>query len=133
MAPRSNEYTHGGSAGKNVGLLLRALLNLIAFGAFWLGLLGMTTDAVTVPAPPLALALTLGGGALSVNVGELLTLLGSQSLHIGLHLLGLSQGGVGLSLTLLQDLVDGLPKQEADSHNEDEHVDDGEEHIDVDS
>ena len=66
MAPRSNEYTHGGSAGKNIGLLLRALLNLIAFGAFWVGLLGMTTDAVAVPAPPLALMLTLGGGVLCV-------------------------------------------------------------------
>jgi hypothetical protein len=39
---------------------------LIAFGAFWVGLLGMTTDAVAVPAPPLALMLTLGGGVLCV-------------------------------------------------------------------
>ena len=30
---RSNEFTHGGSVGKNLVLLLRALLNLISFAA----------------------------------------------------------------------------------------------------
>ena len=37
--PRNNEYTHGGSAAKNLGLLLRALLNLLSFGALWFALL----------------------------------------------------------------------------------------------
>ncbi len=51
---RSNEYTHGGSAGKNIYLLLRALLNLIAFGALFFGLspmaaaLGAMQTVVTI-------------------------------------------------------------------------------------
>jgi len=30
-------YTHGGSAGKNFVLLLRSLVNIAAFAAFWYG------------------------------------------------------------------------------------------------
>ena len=37
MAVKSKEYTHGGSAGKNIWLLLRAILNLVAFAALWGG------------------------------------------------------------------------------------------------
>ncbi len=45
---RSNEYTHGGSAGKNIYLLLRALLNLIAFGALFFGLSPVAAPLGTV-------------------------------------------------------------------------------------
>lgn len=35
--PRSNEFTHGGSVGKNLVLLLRALLNIVSFTLFGYG------------------------------------------------------------------------------------------------
>lgn len=35
--PRSNDFTHGGSVGKNLVLLLRALLNIFSFGVFGYG------------------------------------------------------------------------------------------------
>ncbi len=51
---RSNEYTHGGSAGKNIWLLLRAVLNIVAFGALFFGLspiaakLGTTATLIAI-------------------------------------------------------------------------------------
>lgn len=50
---KSNEYTHGGSVGKNLMLLLRSLLNIVAFG-----LLVWSIPAGSMPA-------SLGGAALS--------------------------------------------------------------------
>ena len=38
---KSKNYTHGGSAGKNIWLLLRAIFNLFAFAALWVGLAQM--------------------------------------------------------------------------------------------
>lgn len=35
---RNGEYTHGGSAGKNMKLLSRALADIAAFAATWVGL-----------------------------------------------------------------------------------------------
>jgi drug/metabolite transporter superfamily protein YnfA len=34
----NNEFTHGGSAGKSFVLLLRSLINIAAFAAFWYGI-----------------------------------------------------------------------------------------------
>lgn len=42
---KSKEYTHGGSAGKNIWLLFRAVLNLIAFAALWFGLAQMESGS----------------------------------------------------------------------------------------
>ncbi len=56
---RSNEYTHGGSAGKNIYLLLRAILNLITFGALFFGLSPMGAGLGT-----LSTVITIGGAVL---------------------------------------------------------------------
>ncbi len=58
---RSNEYTHGGSAGKNIYLLFRALLNIVAFGALFFGLSPMSAELGT-----LAIVITIAGGVLLV-------------------------------------------------------------------
>ncbi len=52
---RSNEYTHGGSAGKNIVLLLRALLNIVSyialfFGHYMMETLGTTAIVITIAA-----------------------------------------------------------------------------------
>ncbi len=57
---RSNEYTHGGSAGKNMYLLLRALLNIIAFGALFFGLSPMAEKL----GGNIALIITIAGAVL---------------------------------------------------------------------
>ncbi len=57
---RSNEYTHGGSAGKNIYLLLRALLNIVAFGALFFGL------SMTEKLGSIATVITIAGGVLLV-------------------------------------------------------------------
>ena len=66
---KSSEYTHGGSAGKNLGLLLRALFNLIAFAALWVGIWMERNDMA------LALSFLIGGGALCV-IGLIWNLIG---------------------------------------------------------
>ncbi|GEM_PF-4332909 len=38
-----NEFTHGGSNGKNAGLLFRSLLNMLSFVATIVGVWGLTT------------------------------------------------------------------------------------------
>lgn len=58
---RSNEYTHGGSAGKNIYLLLRALLNVIAFAALFFGLSPMAADLGSI-----ATIITIAGAGLLV-------------------------------------------------------------------
>lgn len=58
---RSNEYTHGGSAGKNIYLLLRALLNVIAFAALFFGLSPMAADLGSI-----ATIITIAGAVLLV-------------------------------------------------------------------
>ena len=58
---RSNEYTHGGSAGKNIYLLLRALLNIVAFAALFFGLSPMAQSLGS-----LATVVTIAGGVLLV-------------------------------------------------------------------
>ncbi len=57
---RSNEYTHGGSAGKNIVLLLRALLNIVSYAALFFGLCMMETLGTT------AIVITVAGAILSV-------------------------------------------------------------------
>jgi hypothetical protein len=58
---RSNEYTHGGSAGKNIYLLLRALLNIVAFAALFFGLSPMAQKLDS-----LATVITIAGAVLLV-------------------------------------------------------------------
>jgi hypothetical protein len=58
---RSNEYTHGGSAGKNIYLLLRALLNIVAFAALFFGLSPMAQKLDS-----LATVVTIAGAVLLV-------------------------------------------------------------------
>ena len=58
---RSNEYTHGGSAGKNIYLLLRALLNIVAFAALFFGLSPMASSLGTA-----ATIITIAGALLLV-------------------------------------------------------------------
>ena len=58
---RSNEYTHGGSAGKNIYLLLRAILNIVAFAALFFGLSPMAAELGTF-----ATVLTIAGAVLLV-------------------------------------------------------------------
>ncbi|MCQ2436627.1 MAG: hypothetical protein MJ101_06965 [Clostridia bacterium] len=41
---RSNDYTHGGSAGKNLILLLRSLINIAGFTALWFGISQLNVD-----------------------------------------------------------------------------------------
>ena len=48
---RSNEFTHGGGIGKNIRLMLRALLNTLFFGAFWFGLAQLGTEQVLFGLP----------------------------------------------------------------------------------
>lgn len=64
---RSNEFTHGGSVGKNLWLLLRALVNVIAFAALWFGLSQLGAEKVMFGLPDfLPLVLTIAGGVLTV-------------------------------------------------------------------
>lgn len=60
---RSNEFTHGGSVGKNLVLLLRALLNLISFAALWFGLSQWGADTVLFGLPAFVPTLCTFGGA----------------------------------------------------------------------
>ncbi len=64
---RSNEFTHGGSVGKNLALLLRALLNSISFALLWFGMSQWGTAAPLFKLPSLvAPVCTLSGAALTV-------------------------------------------------------------------
>ena len=59
---RSNEFTHGGSVGKNVALMLRAILNILAYGVMWFGIMlwiGSFT-LFTIPSP-IPLIMTIAG------------------------------------------------------------------------
>ncbi len=58
---RSNEYTHGGSAGKNIYLLLRAILNTVAFAALFFGIYMIKSNPGT-----LATVITIAGGVFLV-------------------------------------------------------------------
>lgn len=58
---RSNEYTHGGSAGKNIYLLFRAILNTVAFAAFFFGVYMILTNPGA-----LATVVTVAGGGMLV-------------------------------------------------------------------
>lgn len=49
-------YTHGGSAGKNLVLLIRAIINIIAFGVLWYGIANSGSD--------IALVCVIAGGIL---------------------------------------------------------------------
>lgn len=55
---RNNDYTHGGSAGKNLILLFRALANIVAFAAMWYGTATLESGVVSV-------ICAFGGAALS--------------------------------------------------------------------
>lgn len=48
---RSHEFTHGGSIGKNIGLLLRSFLNILFFGALWFGLSQLGAEKVAFGLP----------------------------------------------------------------------------------
>lgn len=56
MAGGKSGYNHGGGAGKNIVLLLRAFVNIIAFGALWFGIAKSGTD--------ISLVCTITGGIL---------------------------------------------------------------------
>ncbi len=58
---RNNEYTHGGSAGKNIYLLLRSLLNIVAFAALFFGLSPMAKEMGAV-----STVITIAGAVLLV-------------------------------------------------------------------
>lgn len=62
---RSHEFTHGGSVGKNLGLLFRSILNILAFGVLWAGLLQLASNEVLFGSPedtPMICTI-VGGGA----------------------------------------------------------------------
>lgn len=64
---RSNEFTHGGSNSKNLGLLLRALANIIAFALMWFGLLFWIGGCTLISLPAaIPVVLTIVGAALTV-------------------------------------------------------------------
>lgn len=63
---RSNEFTHGGSVGKNLGLLLRAIANVIAFALLFFGISQLGAAAVLFGLPSsLPLICTILGGVLT--------------------------------------------------------------------
>lgn len=59
---RSNEFTHGGGVGKNIGLMLRALLNILFFGALWFGLAQIGAGKVLFGLPEFVPALCTAAG-----------------------------------------------------------------------
>lgn len=64
---RSNEFTHGGGIGKNIGLMLRAILNLLSFGLLWFGLFQLGADEVLFELPEkIPLVCTIAGAALTL-------------------------------------------------------------------
>lgn len=64
---RSNEFTHGGGVGKNIGLMLRAILNLLSFGLLWFGLFQLGADEVLFGLPDtVPLICTIAGAALTL-------------------------------------------------------------------
>lgn len=64
---RSNEFTHGGGVGKNIGLMLRAILNLLSFGLLWFGLFQLGADEVLFGLPEKTpLICTVAGAALTL-------------------------------------------------------------------
>lgn len=64
---RSNEFTHGGSVGKNIALMLRAILNILSYAVLWFGISQLGAEAVIFGLPTfLPLLCTIAGGALCV-------------------------------------------------------------------
>ena len=59
---RSNEFTHGGGIGKNIRLMLRALLNNLFFGAFWFGLAQLGAEKVLFGLPEFVPTLCTAAG-----------------------------------------------------------------------
>lgn len=70
MPANSNEYTHGGSAGKNVGFLFRAILNTVSFAFLW-----FCVYLVTAPNPFILLSSTITTVLFGVACGLLVLLL----------------------------------------------------------
>ncbi len=58
----SNEFTHGGGVGKNIGLMLRTLLNILFFGALWFGLAQIGAGKVLFGLPEFVPALCTAAG-----------------------------------------------------------------------
>ena len=56
-----------------------------------------------------------------------------QCLGLFFGLDGVGQHGVGLSLTLIQNLVDGLPEENTDSSAENKDIDDREDQVNINS
>lgn len=64
---RSNEFTHGGGIGKNIGLMLRAILNLLSFCLLWFGLLQLGAGEVLFGLPDtVPLTCTIAGATLTL-------------------------------------------------------------------
>lgn len=66
--PRSNEFTHGGSNSKNLGLLLRALVNIIATAALGFGAsqIGEPSKIIFGLDPMITNGCLIGGAVLTV-------------------------------------------------------------------
>ena len=67
MAKKSGQFTHGGSNGKNMTLLLRALLNIISYALLWFGLAAWLPESPLIALPsPVPAVCTIAGAALTI-------------------------------------------------------------------
>ena len=94
--------------------------------------LGLLNDAGALGLGTL-LGLRHGGGLLLLNAGHGCLVLLDQRLGLFFGLDGVGQHGVGLSLTLIQNLVDGLPEENTDSSAENKDIDDREDQVNINS
>ncbi len=65
---RSNEFTHGGGVGKNIGLMLRALLNVLSFGALWFGLSQIGAEKIIFNLPDTVPTLCTAAGGIGTLI-----------------------------------------------------------------
>lgn len=65
---RSHEFTHGGSIGKNIGLLLRSFLNILSFGAFWFGLSQLDAEKIVFGLPEFVPTLCTAAGGIGTLI-----------------------------------------------------------------
>lgn len=65
---RSHEFTHGGSIGKNLGLLLRSFLNIVSFCALWFGLSQLGAEKVVFGLPDVIPAFCTAAGGIGTLI-----------------------------------------------------------------
>ena len=64
---KSGQFTHGGSNGKNLSLLMRALGNIIAYALLWFGLATWLPESPLITLPTgIPMCCTIVGAALTV-------------------------------------------------------------------